>query len=108
MYKLPNTDLGQPTDLLNIEFLGHRVVSVGASTPVLLNSGTRRTRIIVQNYSDSASNVYIGSSDVAATGARRGLELPPGGGVILDFTNDIEVYAISASGTIGVLVVESF
>ena len=108
LYKLPSTCLGEPTDLLNTEFLGHRVVAVGAAAPVLLNSGARRTRIIVQNYSDSGSIVFLGSSDVAATGSRRGIEIGVSAGIVLDLTNDIELYAIAASGTVNLLVVELF
>ena len=108
LYKLPSTGLGEPTDLLNTEIMAHNIVALNATTPVLLNSGIRRTRVIVQNYADSASSIYIGSSDVAASGARRGIEIAANSGIILDFTNDIALYGITSTGTVNALVVELF
>jgi len=108
LFTLPKTGLGQTTDLLNLELMEHRIVSVGTGAPVLLNSGIRRTRIILFNYVDSPSIIYAGSSDVAAAGARRGIPVAVDSGVILDFADTIRLYAIAASATTDLLVVELF
>ena len=91
-----NAELLQGTELAG--GLRQRVISVG-TTPLALETDSINTIwIIVQNI--SSVNIYIGGSDVANSGSKRGIiarpfgETPP-----LKVHNLNELFVIAASGS---------
>ena len=78
------------------------VTTTAAKIPLTPLSG--RNSMAIENR--GTNSIYIGNSDVTASGSTQGWEIPVNGGFNLDITDNIEIYAICASGTVDVKILE--
>jgi len=85
----------------------HAILSVGDVTQVNLRvaspTATQRN-IVVQN--QGSKPVFLGESDVAKSGARKGFRLKPNALTRISLQRNSEVFAIAKSGTQDVFVWE--
>ena len=81
--------------------LNHRTVTANTTTATLLarvNSGSGKINVTVGN-NDASNAIYIGASNVTASGATQGLKLAAGANINLQVDGGDSIYVISASGT---------
>jgi len=80
-------------------------VSVATTATALPASALAgRKHIVIQN--TSGKKIYVGSATVTTSGATKGMEVPAGGFWEADIGPAVSVYAIVASGTADIVVVE--
>lgn len=93
---IPTDAKGQLSQIMNTTHAKHDVVNVLTSGPVLLNPpGVAHSKLFIQNFSQNTGTIYIGESDVAATGGRRGVQLTPGQSFDHTVSESIPTYAIA-------------
>lgn len=86
--------------------LGIDTTGVDVSTTATLLGGlASRRRVVVQNR-DTSTSLYVGASDVTASGATGGIEIFPQYSMPFEIGPGIALYGITASGTVNVRVLE--
>ena len=112
LHSLPRTGQGDPMEEVTADTMAFDTIEINNATATKLElpgaTITERSMIIVQNFDDSGANIYLGNSDVQATGAHRGLQIQPGAGFVFRVPRDIEIYAITTASTFRVMVLEAF
>lgn len=87
----------------------HSTVNVGTAPTKLVDPGVRgydnEQGGILQNI--STVDVFIGQSDVAAAGARRGYKLVVNGTLEFNLGHEDELYGVVAAGTADVVVMKA-
>lgn len=73
-------------------------LSVGTS-PTLLPATALDKRFSMMIHNDSTNIVYIGGSDVATSGAKKGMPVYPRGKLPLSIEDEVEVYGIAGSAS---------
>jgi hypothetical protein len=91
---------------LSTEVKVSNVVVGDAASTLPLVALTNRNSLIIQN-TDTTNSIYIGSSNVASTGANEGWVIGAGEFFSLDITDSIDLYAIASTGkTVSVKIME--
>ena len=104
---LPRSGQGDPAEYVNLENARLQNTSINDSTATELGDTSRRTSIFIQN--QSVADFSIGfDNTVTASGATRGVLITAGSQMSFNFAEPIPIFAISASGTHDVTVVESY
>lgn len=87
----------------------HSTVTVGTAPTKLVDPGVRgfdnEQGGILENI--STADVFVGQSDVAVSGARRGYKLPAGGKLEFSLGHEDELYGVVAAGTADVVVLKT-
>lgn len=71
-------------------------ITVGTSATALVNGRLARRAVVIQNL--DAAAIFIGGSNVAASGANAGISIPANASMTFE-TLDGPLWAISAAGT---------
>lgn len=94
------------SDVVNND-LDHTIVSVGTSAVELKVGASRmvqRQELIL--YNDSSATVYIGKAAVSTSGSNKGFPLGPNETMNMQIGDAVAVYAIAASASNDVFVME--
>lgn len=92
-------------DRANGSILQQRVTVAATATALPASALANRRSIMIQNI--SSTSVWVGSSSVDNTGADTGIEIPKSGFLELEVGPAVAVFAVTASGTADVVVLEA-
>lgn len=91
-------------DVSNAAILQQRVAVTTTAAAVPAGALANRRSVMIQNA--GGNSIFIGSATVTSSGATTGVEIPKGGFIEMEAGPAVSVFAVSASGSVNVNVLE--